>query len=949
MSKQNAKLAVILFFSVVFFACETEKKPEPKKRIHVEVKAVLEGKPAAQAKVFVDGDEVGVTDDMGYLAVVVEKKPGLNVQVSAVKEAPGYKIEPWKTVFIVKTPEEAKLDKDLLKMEKYSFDVTFKAIKYIFIAVGEDGKAVKGATIKVMGKKVADTDETGKFTYEYSVQPKNGLKIEVTKKGYTTWRKTVKIAPGKIINTAIKAQKITIVVTENGKAVKGAVIKIKGIKVADTGKTGKFIYEYDVQPKGGLKIEVTKKEYTTWRKTVKIKPGQIIKTAIYKQAVFTFKAFTEEYDLTKWIAGVVVSLDGKKLGETDSKGFFEYVHDDKPGKKVSFTLSAPGYTHAKWKTEAVLDGKHTVKRFFYPATPKPVRIGIYGYVNNTPDEDLQDVLMRIEEAVDSSLFDYKIFRKVPKHILKEKMEQAKVDIEKMTTDGWQETPLVRTVDIIILGSVAKNKGKMTIETRTFASDGKLVLSHINRASGRKYIKKTARKIAQHITDQFPFEGLIVAEDNERYKINLGSLGYELQIGMELAVMSPTLNEYGRVMKYDDIGTLRIKRTEKKQSWVGINKIKEGRKVGVGYKVRRLMYRERENKSADSFFTILVKGGLPPDIEPLGGVNVYIDDSWAGTTGSGGEADIPVHVGKTYDLVLYRHGYERLSQRVRTQQDKEFRDYVLNVNNSLFKVESRPSNAKVFIDDKEVGVTPILKGVQVGFGFRKLRLTVSGDYRDWENVVDFNRKIVTLTGKDKIVFYKDYLKVGKRAEREGEVDLAIFTYGKAKKGHPDYSKARYRLAQIYMDEKNDYASAAREFENVLSLPENEQLIYKQYAVTYTNLGHAYCEIGNSLVRKDNKAAARNFAYAIKNLQTAKQNTRFFPSRQYDEALHDTHYYLALAYHKLYLIMKKDVLLDKADLAWQEYFDFFPQKLQGNRLFAQIRDSAEEYWLQIKDMK
>ena len=42
----------------------------------------------------------------------------------------------------------------------------------------------------------------------------------------------------------------------------------------------------------------------------------------------------------------------------------------------------------------------------------------------------------------------------------------------------------------------------------------------------------------------------------------------------------------------------------------------------------------------------------------------------------------------------------------------------------------------------------------------------------------------------------------------------------------------------MDEKKDYDMAIREFENVLSLPENQQIIYKQFAITYTNLGHAY---------------------------------------------------------------------------------------------------------------
>jgi hypothetical protein len=142
---------------------------------------------------------------------------------------------------------------------------------------------------------------------------------------------------------------------------------------------------------------------------------------------------------------------------------------------------------------------------------------------------------------------------------------------------------------------------------------------------------------------------------------------------------------------------------------------------------------------------------------------------------------------------------------------------------------------------------------------------------------------------------------------------------------------------------------REFENVLSLPENRQIIYKQFAVTYTNLGHAYYEKGNQFIQQDKQAAAENFTKAIQALKIAKQNTRFFPTRQYGEAVHDTYYYQALAYHKLYLVTQQKALLDKADLAWKEYFDFFPKELEGRSDFAKMRQSAMKYWAQIKDLK
>ncbi len=135
--------------------------------------------------------------------------------------------------------------------------------------------------------------------------------------------------------------------------------------------------------------------------------------------------------------------------------------------------------------------------------------------------------------------------------------------------------------------------------------------------------------------------------------------------------------------------------------------------------------------------------------------------------------------------------------------------------------------------------------------------------------------------------------------------------------------------------------------MLALPENQQLIYKQFAVTFTNLGHAYCEKGNRLVDSDRTAASTYFAKAIKALQTAKQNTRFFPSAEYDEAVHDTYYYTALSYHKLYLITKQPAVMNSASLAWREYFDFFPKKLEANPAFVQAREGARRYRDQIQE--
>lgn len=804
------KIVFILFSSILIFACGVEKQAE----VEVQLNVTLDGKPAPQAKVLLDGIEFGITDNNGYFSKSIKKQPGEEVLVAVQKEVTGYQIEPWNDSFVVKLPKAGAVD-------KYPFKVDLKAI-----------------------------------------------------------------------------------------AEKAPVVKAPAVKPP------------------AAKPEVAKAP-------VVVKP-------VIKKATISIAARTEAYGVSKGISGVVVNINNKRVGKTNAKGL--YTYEGQAGDKVQVQLSAPGYIPEKSQASIKLKGRHWINRFFYPAKPKPIKVGMHGYVNNSPEEDLSELINRIEEAVGSNLFLYSIFREVPKSKLREKMLQASLDMETAATKGWQKTRLIRSVDMIVAGSVTKDDLGMTLETTVITADGNTILSQINRVRQEKFIKNTARVIVNSIVDQFPFEGTIDTVGDDGYRINLGKSDYKIRRGSVFKYVVPRLDKSGRVKGYRELGTLRVANTDETSSWAEIVDLKKGMKIKIGDKVVRRIYLDEEREAAKNSFVLAAKG----EQMSLWGVNVYLNNTWVGTTGSNGRAKIPVRLNEEYDILLSRYGYQPVSETISVNKDKQLKEFSLDVASALFKVDSQPSGADVFVDGVKIGKTPILDGKPVDFGFRKIKLVVGGEYRDWERILEFNKQAVERIGHNKIIFEKDYLKIGKTAEQNGDIDAAIQAYASTERGHTDYSDARNRLAQLYLDEKNDYDSAIREFENVLSLPENKQIIYKQFAVTYTNLGHAYYEKGNQLVHKDSAAAAQNLAKAVQKLNIAKQNMRFFPTRHYEEALHDTYYYRAISYHKLFLISRKSALLDKADLAWREYFDFFPKKLAGNSSFEKQRDAAKRYWTQVKDL-
>ncbi|HKB61679.1 MAG TPA: PEGA domain-containing protein [Burkholderiales bacterium] len=831
-------------------------------RLDVEVKARIDGQPAAQAKVVLDREEVGVTDAQGVFAQRLRRKAGSEVEVTVSKEAPGYRIEPWKTTFLVKLPKGDQID-------TYRVDADLKAMRYVTLHVSEKGTPVPEAKVTVGGKEAGVTDAKGELVYLYQTQPAKGAEVDVAKTGYSTYRATRQF-----------------------------------------------------------------------------EPGQVIEVALNRQTVVAIKALTDEYGRTSGVPGLSVSIDGKTVGKTDVQGSYTYDYRGEPGKKAVIALSAPGYVPAVWKTTVRLEGPVSLQRYFYPTAPKPIRIGMYRVVGNTPGVDLKEVAAQAEQALATQLFKFPAFREVPAERLQAEINQRKLSIDRITTKGWQDTPLRATVDMIVLGSVAKDDDGYLVEVKFHTANGKIILSEIARARSARGIDGAVRDIANNVIEHFPLEGTVVAEENERYRINIGK-SWRIGRGTEFTLTTPTFGEGGKVAGYRETGRMEVKRGEDTSSLAEVATLKQGAKVQIGDRVVRRTGREGDEADQRTYFLLTAKGGVGTDLNALAGTSVYLNGEWAGATGTNGQAEVPLRLGRNYTLTLYRHGYQQLTDKIKVGKSGEAREFLLTANNALFKVDSEPSQATVYIDDEQVGKTPIAGGKLVTLGFHSVRLAYGEDYRDFFQVMEFTQKEEDRTGERRIVLQKDFLKIGERARQKGDVDGAIKAYASTERSHPDYAEAHRRLGDIYLDDKEDYDRAIAEFEAVLALPENQQLIYKQFAVTFTNLGHAYCEKGNRLVDSDRAAAPTYFAKAIKALQTAKQNTRFFPSAEYDEAVHDTYYYTALSYHKLYLMTKQPAVMNSASLAWREYFDFFQKKLEGNPVFAQAREGARRYRDQIQE--
>jgi hypothetical protein len=158
-----------------------------------------------------------------------------------------------------------------------------------------DGKPAPKAKVLLDSVEVGATDSDGEFSKRIRRQPGAEVFVAVQREatGYDIepWKGSfvVKLPKERVVErypfkVALKATKFfTLYVTENGEPLEGASVRIQGKENVETDEGGEYVHTYQVLPKKGLKISVNKKGYKTWRKRVRVEPGERVEVSLLRK------------------------------------------------------------------------------------------------------------------------------------------------------------------------------------------------------------------------------------------------------------------------------------------------------------------------------------------------------------------------------------------------------------------------------------------------------------------------------------------------------------------------------------------------------------------------------------------------------------------------------------------------------------------------------------------
>ncbi len=783
-----------------------------------------------------------------------------------------------------------------------------------FKAVAPAGEPLTGVAVEARGKAQGVTDATGQLSFPFTGEVGDefpvSAKLDRPGMQFKPWQQTLVVrkwdaARPETLEYRLEAKVEPVVLASRieldtgGAPAAGAEVRLDGkpVKMEADGRVS-----VDLGPKLSrpAKVSVRLRDFEPFEESADLRAGEtfvarLIKIgAVYGKVLAAYEAMGRLVP----VPDAEVLLGGKPIGKTDRAGSLKY---QAPDREATLEVRKGGFVPDPASAKAP---PRRTAQILVPLVPREApgyRIALLPPKSGTAgDGEVEAALPEIEDKLSDHLFSHECFQKAES----QKAADAIVSVVASRAEGG----------LLLWVKVGWASGK---PIGGFAEAGKF--SRINSLS---------EAVSSKIVEVFPFEGHVVGFEDDRPVTSLGSgrdRGVKKGDGVALfhwdGKTPPKIAPLGRAV---------VRRVDADFSRVELQKGAQAPAVGD----KAVLLPRAVEASFDSAVAFTVKAGKPGAERPFADVNVYRDGSWVGVTSATGEIQVPVASSEKHVFLFAKGGIKPYREEIKAGEALGPRTVLLPDVTSRLKLESEPSGARVRMDDEELGLTPLETDVLMGF--HRVVVDAGEDWRAHDKVMEFKSTEEDYTGARRIVLQKDVLARSEALLEKGDTDGAIAALSQVRPTHPDYSAAHHRLAGLYLDEKKDAAKAIEEYQRVLELPENRELVNKRFTVTFLNLGRAYYLQGTP------EACQK----AIANLTIARDNKRFFPKDEHDRATHDTLYFLALSSHKLYHSTRDEGLLRETSARWKDYFDYFPASLQNDDEVKQARGSAEHYYEEIR---
>ncbi len=903
MGRKN--LIIIIFVTlflaapIVFIYLRSEREKEPEvitASFKIEVYRV-DRYPLPNADIYLDQRFIGRTDEKGFFLKDIELFVGESYTLRVERDAEGYVYGPWETNFKVQAEKKKRREKKIEESEEIS-SLEGESDILTEIERAQLGKA--------------------------SVYEKYHFLALV--EGYMFYQ--IRVA-GK-----------------DDSAVEGATIIVNGKDEGTTDKDGVYVVKYSGEDKRKENIQIFKDGEHIWMNEVMIQPEARVNVELNKMLLIDLYVYTEHYDVIKGVPNADVFLGHGLMGSTDEEGFlsFKYINNDGVDGPLDMVIDYPGgYLPKKIRKYFNIKKdlpKLSVINFAYSVEPVPPKLVVMPFkVKNENDYFLSRQAASLKSRIEDYLAFEDVFLVPSSEMIDELFNQFNVDLIDREYN-WKEMPLIKKeVDGIIFGEIEQASNEISIYVYGFDYTGQKFIEIDKKVSLRE-LQSFSEDIANSIKNSFPVEGNIVSV-GDGVQVNLGKR-QGINLSNKFYGFKDYFDERTRGYSKKRLIKLGIVDTDENLSFGELEDIAEGYLLEPGVKVKR--YPVQTIKSVNVPIVLEVISEKMPVQE----ANIYLNDHWAGQTDIEGKLYLSLLQNESAELLIYRDGFVPGKLDVKAGDDTTVIRVDLKRGETLFSIDTLPPGGLVFINETYKGTAPITdEPLVISFGFHLLEVELEG-YKKYRNYINFNKRKLSLTGKESITLFPDYFNSAENTYSSGNVQRAVTILTDIPKEHPDYLKAIGFLGFIYLNDIKNYSKAIEYYVLALGNPDGS-FNAGGNLISYYNLARAHYNVADKDFYVNKSSSQYNFLKAVSYFSYIRGRKNRLPGSKRSRVYQDTLFYLAVSYQRLYYLTSKGEYLSRAHFSWLDYFDFFNRDLLKNEYFRKQYSVADSYRKEASRLK
>ena len=936
-----------------------------------------ENSPLPEAKIMLDGAEVGSTDASGKLTFSRNLQVGTRHKIEVRKDSTTHYYAPYFEGFQVVDSKQQKLD---VQAVLYSVPKPTPQLDMVEEDAGQTKDSNPSAEIEQQPLNVA-ADQGSKAgseeTAEVNIKNASEVAVAGVQQGQVDAgespvkskdendeiakpilaKVTTTPSDSKQTNYPKKTEQVdgkllyTIYVVSGNAAVEDANVYVGFINSGDlklgctTNSRGRCVMRFPKTANKSATFVVKKDGFKTKTVSRKISDKGSLKVYLERGKTLDVFATTKKYNFTKGLEGVDVYINGKKYGTTDRFGSFQYVYDGLADDLISVTLKTKSHLPETYETDYVASGDMTLVKYFAPKNPSPVRLSLIpvqpaGKVDFETLKPASAKLNRmISRAVRNKVFSLPSFEAFPATQFRKTVKETGRKINTLLNDGWIDTDLKGEVDGVMLPTLVMNGDEYQLEISVTDSHGKTVAAaktELKNLTDEQNVESAIKEISQKIARVYPFEGAVLAKNPKDILLNLGTLfGAKMSKGDIVEVFGTISDRTGFKKTYEKIGKLKLEKIMDSSSQASVVEISPRAAISRGDVV--VLRPRREPVSKQNGIKVVDETG-----KPVAKANIYLNKKWVGSSNDIGT--LHLKPGLQGYLQVIKNGYRDYAAEYKTKSSMDQVEIVREA--AYLRIESEPSSVSVKIDGRIVGKTPLMAPVPAPTGFVKIELVGPPIYKDFSAVVELEDGTLDLTGTNKIKLEKDIMRAAENLVVSGKISAAVEKLTAVPESHSDYLVSRHRAGELLLSELNEPAKAAGEFFKVTENDEVKNFINKKFIGAHVNEAVAVYMTGENLAKTDKNAAIAHYQKAVEIFDRVRPFLRFVPKEQNVQTVHSVEYHKALCLHRLWKYGKDPAVLSSAIKSWRGYLEGSAKGPEVNEEVQPMIENARVFYKQAR---